>query len=67
MFDRLGKATNHTPNTHAPRKSDRCVVSKKEPNKGLVKPAETLEKRYLTKENAIINRGSDTELDSPVD
>jgi len=51
--DRLGKATNHTPNMHVTRKSDRCVVSGKEPNKGITMPAEALEKRHLTKENAM--------------
>lgn len=51
--DRLRKATNHTLNMHVSGRSDRCVVSKKEPNKGLNKPAEDLEKRHLTKENAV--------------
>ena len=50
--DRLEKATNHTPNMYVTRKSDRCVVPKKEPNKGLKYPAEVLEGRHLIKENA---------------
>jgi RNA-directed DNA polymerase len=52
MPDRLGKATNHTPNMHVTRKSDRCVVPKKEPNKG-INPAEVLEGRRLTKGNML--------------
>lgn len=50
MLDRLGKATNHTLNMHVTRKSDRCVVPEKEPNKG-ENSAEVLEGRHLTKEN----------------
>jgi RNA-directed DNA polymerase len=49
--DWLGKATNHTPNIHVTRKSDRCVVPKKEPNKETKYSAEVLEERHLTKEN----------------
>ena len=51
--DRLGKATNRTPNVYVTRESDRCVVPKKEPNKGVENSAEALEERHLTKENAI--------------
>lgn len=51
--DRLGKATNLTPNMHASRKSDSCVVPKKEPNEGGEnRKEEALEERQLTEENA---------------
>lgn len=49
--DRLEKATNHTSNVYVSRKSDRCVVPKKEPNEGTQFPEEALEERHLTKEN----------------
>ena len=52
ISDRLGKVTNRTPNMHVTRKSDRCVVPKKEPNKETKRSKEALEGRRLTKENA---------------
>lgn len=52
--DRSGKATNHTPNMYAIRKSDSCVVPRKGPNKGDThRSAEVLEGRQLTKENTL--------------
>ncbi len=51
---RLEKATNHTSNLHASRKSDSCVVPKKRPNKdGVIPLAEDVEERRLTKGNAL--------------
>lgn len=51
-IDRLGKGTNHTPNMHFSRKSDRCVVPEKKLNKDdIYRSAEVLEGRHLTKEN----------------
>jgi RNA-directed DNA polymerase len=51
---RLEKATNHTSNMHASRKSDNCVVPEKQPNKGGATPlAEDVEERQLTKGNAL--------------
>lgn len=65
MSDRLGKATNHTPNMYVTRKSDRCVVPKKEPNKGVKHPAEALEERHLTKENAMQTTVAQTQSWTP--
>ena len=51
---RLEKATNHTSNMYASRKSDNCVVPEKQPNKSGVTPqAEDVEERQLTKGNAL--------------
>lgn len=51
---RLEKATNHTSNMYASRKSDSCVVPEKQPNKtGVIPAAEDVEERQLTKGNAL--------------
>ena len=51
---RLEKATNYNSNMYALRKSDNCIVPKKQPNKGGENPlAEAVEGRQLTKGNAM--------------
>ena len=51
---RLEKATNHTSNMYASRKSDSCIVPEKQPNKNGENPlAEAVEERQLTKGNAL--------------
>lgn len=51
---RLEKATNHTSNMNASRKSDSCIVPEKQPNKNGENPlAEAVEERQLTKGNVL--------------
>ena len=50
----LEKATNHTSNMYASRKSDNCIVPEKQSNKtGEIPVAEVVEERQLTKGNAL--------------
>ena len=51
---RLRKATNYNLNVHASRKSDNCIVPRKQPNKSGVNPmAEDVEGRQLTNGNTL--------------
>jgi RNA-directed DNA polymerase len=60
--DRQRKATSHTLSVYVSRKSDRCVVPEKAPNKGgLGAPAEGVEGRHLTKENTLQAAGARTQ------